>query len=64
MQQSFRLLISKSALNVSGDKFVHPQEHFLTYIQLLVKCTVIINYNYNLLQYIVPKAVHTVKKCS
>ena len=31
----------KSALHVSGDKFAHPQEHFLTvaYIQLLVQCT-------------------------
>ena len=29
-----------SALHVSGDKFSHPQEHFLTvYIQLLVHCT-------------------------
>ena len=30
MQQTFRLLILfKSALYVSGDKFAHPQEHFL-----------------------------------
>ena len=32
----------KSAQRVSGDKFAHPQEHFLTfwlYIQLLVQCT-------------------------
>jgi hypothetical protein len=28
--------IFKSAQHVSGDKFAHPQEHFLTYIQLLV----------------------------
>ena len=28
-----------STLHVSGDKFAHPQEHFLTYIQLLVQCT-------------------------
>jgi len=31
MQQLFRLLIFfNSALHVSGDKFAHPQEHFLT----------------------------------
>ena len=31
MQQLFRLLVLlKSALHVSGDKFAHPQEHFLT----------------------------------
>ena len=31
MQQIFRLLVFfKSALHVSGDKFAHPQEHFLT----------------------------------
>ena len=31
MQQLFRLLLFfKSALHVSGDKFAHPQEHFLT----------------------------------
>jgi hypothetical protein len=29
--------IFKSALHVSGDKFVHPQEHFLTVF--LVHCT-------------------------
>ena len=28
-----------SALHVSGDKFAHPQEHILLYIQLLVQCT-------------------------
>ena len=31
MQQLFRLLtFFNSALHVSGDKFAHPQEHFLT----------------------------------
>jgi hypothetical protein len=31
MQQLFRLLIFfKAALHVSGDKFAHPREHFLT----------------------------------
>jgi len=31
MQQLFILLILlNSALHVSGDKFAHPQEHFLT----------------------------------
>ena len=27
-----------SSLHVSGDKFAHPQEHFLPYIELLVQC--------------------------
>ena len=32
--------IFNSALHVSGDKFAHPQEHFLTvYTQLFVQCT-------------------------
>ena len=39
MQQLFHLLIFNSALHVSGDRFAHPQEHVLTYIQLLVQCT-------------------------
>ena len=30
MHQLLRLLIFKSTLHVSGDKFAHPQEHFLT----------------------------------
>jgi len=30
MQQLFCLFVLKSALHVSGDKFAHPQEHFLT----------------------------------
>ena len=29
----------KSALQVSGDKFAHPQEQFWLYIELLVQCT-------------------------
>ena len=28
-----------SALRVSGDKFAHPQEHFLTVYTALVQCT-------------------------
>ena len=47
-----------SALHVSGDKFTHPQEHFLT-VQLLVQCT-----DSAAARCIVPKAVYTVKKCS
>ena len=40
MQQLFRLLVfSKSVLHVSGDKFAHPQEHFLTVYTALVQCT-------------------------
>jgi len=35
----------KSALHVSGDKFSHPQEHFLTVHTALVQCTVMINNN-------------------
>jgi len=35
----------KSALQVSDDKFAHPQEHFLTVCTALVQCTVMINYN-------------------
>ena len=59
----------KSALHVSGDKFVHPHEHFLTYIQLLVQCTDTAadrchGTGRQQCRCIVPKAVYTVKKCS
>jgi hypothetical protein len=36
MQQIPFIDLFKSALHISGDKFAHPQEHFLLYIQLLV----------------------------
>jgi len=45
MQQIPFIDLFKLALYVSGYKFAHPQEHFLTvYIQLLVQCTDIAAY--------------------
>ena len=35
----FFIDLFKSAQHVSGDKFAHPQEHFLNYIQFLIQCT-------------------------
>ena len=45
-----------SALHVSGDKFAHSQEHFLTVYSVLVQCT-----DTAADSCIVPKAVYTVK---
>jgi len=38
MQQIPFIDVFKSALHVSGDKFAHPQEHFLTVYTALVQC--------------------------
>ena len=71
MQQLFRLvLFLKSALHVSGDKFAHPQEHFLTVCTAFGTmhrhcCRPVPRYTgRQQCRCIVPKAVHTVKKCS
>ena len=63
-----------SALHVSGDKFAHPQEHFLTvytaFFTMHRLCCWLRRFHLNRCtgrqQYrrIVPKAVYTVKKCS
>ena len=71
MQQLFRLLIFfNSALHVSGDRFAHPQQHFLTVCTAFG--TVRQHFQFHLnrgtgqqqCQCSVPKAVYTVKKCS
>ena len=59
----------KSALHVSGDKFAHPQEHFLTVYTALVQCTDTAadqcrGTGRQQCRCIVPKAVYTVKNCS
>ena len=56
LQQIPFINLFKSALSVSRDKLAHPQKHFLTVYTAFgtmhrYRCTV-------------PKAVHTVKKCS
>ena len=60
-----------SALHVSGDKFAHPQEHFLTVYTAFGTmhrhcCWPVLNHGTGRQQCrcIVPKAVFTVKKCS
>jgi len=65
----------KSALHVSGDKFAHPQEHFLTLYQYIRSKSATVEMEFKEFhlnhgigrqqrRFIVPKAVYTVKTCS
>ena len=73
MQQPFSFInLFKSGQHVSGDKFAHPQEHFLTLYTASgtrhrLSCRPAPQFYLNCRQQcrcIVPEAVYTVKKCS
>ena len=77
MQQLFRLLVFfKSALRVSGNRFAHHQEHFLTICSFWYSIPTLLPTGATVemeltrgpirqqCRCIVPKAVYAVKKCS